>query len=91
MSKGQDPHIRPDGTPRTRPTPREIKALRAMAEGNAPIREVAQLMGVPVGTLSNTLSALYKRLGIDRRAVHYTEARRIAIEMGKREGWWPDA
>jgi DNA-binding NarL/FixJ family response regulator len=78
---------RPNGDPVNRPTPREINALKAVADG-ASFAMAARDLGIPLGTFADTMSSLYRRLGIPRMD---SRARRaLAVQRGRREGWWTE-
>jgi hypothetical protein len=77
--------------PTGRPTPREIKALKAVQDGS-PLSVAAARVGMSTTSLGSLLSVVYRRLGIRRSAVHRLskDRRRMAVNICKREGWWPD-
>ena len=82
---------RPDGQPVRRPTPREIRALKAVEDGSS-LAVAADRLGIPRPALASVLSGLYLRLGITTRSPHRlsTDRRRMAVNICKREGWWPE-
>lgn len=73
------------------PTPREIRALQAVEDGS-PLTVAASRLGIPVSSLGSILSGVYARLLVKDLGVHHLsqDRRRMAINICKREGWWPD-
>ena len=80
-----------NGRPLTHPTPRELKALRAVADGSS-LSEAAQKLETTTSRLASVLSCLYLRLGITNRSSHHLsqDRRSMAIKIGKKEGWWTE-
>lgn len=84
--------FRPGPAPSERPTPREIKALVAVADG-ATLTGAARDLGWPVTLLAHVLSCAYRRLGVKDLPVHRLshERRQAAIAICKARGWWPES
>jgi hypothetical protein len=73
------------------PTPREIKALRAVQDG-ATLTEAAKELRITASALGSILSCVYARLLIkDLGSHHLSQDRRaMAVKICKEQGWWPD-
>lgn len=82
--------FKPGPAPSERPTPREIKALVAVADG-APLSEAARDLGWQTGHLAHVLSCVYTRLGVKDLPAHRLshDRRHAAIRICKQRGWWP--
>jgi len=80
------PGCRPNGDLLSLPTPREIRALKALSDG-ATFTQAAETLGIPRGTLADAMSRLYARLGLQHQPSQYR--RQLAVMIGRREGWWP--
>lgn len=79
-----------NGRPLHQPTPREIRALKAVESGRS-LTEAGKDLGITAAALSSILSRIYVRLGLPHvtSTVHYShDRRRAAIRICKREGWW---
>lgn len=87
----RNPSIRPNGDPIGKPTPREIKALKAVENGD-PLTRACKQLGITAPALASILSRAYTRLGVKDLAHHHlSQSRRaLAIKICKHEGWWPD-
>lgn len=81
---GTVPGIRP------RPTPRELRALMAVADGCS-LAAAAHRLDKPVPWLAHVLSRAYTRLGVKDFPCHRLshDRRRLAIRICKTNGWWP--
>lgn len=77
--------------PRGEPTPREIECLLAVADGCS-LSVAADRTGRRVTDIASILSTLYTRLGIKDLPGHRLShsRRQRAVEIVKREGWWPE-
>ncbi len=75
---------------RQKPTPREMRVLRAVEDGCS-LKVAAERLGIPVSQVSHILSSLYTRLKIKDLSTSYhtrKDRRRMAVSICKREGWW---
>lgn len=74
-----------------RPTPRELRALMAVADGCS-LAAGAHRLGRTVGWLAHVLSRLYTRFGIKELPGHRLshDRRYMAVRICKANGWWPD-
>ena len=72
-----------------KPTPRELAALRAVADGSS-LTKAAPDLGLTASALGSILSCLYERLVIKDLGEHplSQDRRRMAVNICKREGWW---
>lgn len=81
---------KPGPKPSKRPTPRELKVLKAAADGS-PLTVVARRLGPPwtPQRVSHVLSCLYRRLNIQPRGYwERKERRQDAIRICKANDWW---
>lgn len=87
-SHRRDPGRHPDPE---RPTPREIKALKAVQHG-APLAVAAKQLGITRQQLGHILSHAYDRLKVKDMGQHHLskERRSMAIDVCIRNGWWPE-
>jgi DNA-binding NarL/FixJ family response regulator len=71
------------------PTPREIRALKAVQDGS-PLTEAAEKLGITAPALGSILSGVYARLLVkDMGGHHLSQDRRaMAIKICKQNGWW---
>jgi DNA-binding NarL/FixJ family response regulator len=82
---------KPGPKPSERPTPREIRALKAVQDG-APLSQAATGLGLTSRALASILSAVYARLQVKDRGGHHLsqDRRRMAIEICQQNGWWDE-
>lgn len=75
----------------TRPTTRELNALKAVEDGS-PLTVAAPRLGITAPALGSILSAVYARLNVKDMGEHHLsqDRRRMAINICKREGWWEE-
>lgn len=73
------------------PTPREIKALKAVEDGSS-LSQAGKKLGLSSHALGAILSHAYDRLKIKDLASHRLsqERRALAIKVCKDHGWWPE-
>lgn len=78
--------------PSEKPTPREFKVLRAVADGCS-LQEAARRLGPPwtAQRVSHVLTHVYRRLQVQPRGYwERKERRQDAINICKANGWWKD-
>jgi DNA-binding NarL/FixJ family response regulator len=71
-----------------RPTPREMRVLRATADGCS-LKVAAERLGIPEQQVAHILSHVYRRLFIpDLGYARRKERRQLAIDICVANHWW---